>query len=43
MHIMSAAQEYILSHSEFSTWRIDVIAVEGETGEAKIFHFENVV
>jgi hypothetical protein len=25
-----------------STWRVDVIAVEGETGEAKIVHFENV-
>ena len=43
MHIMSAAQEYILAHPEFSTWRIDVIAVEGETGEAKIVHFENIV
>ncbi len=26
-----------------SAWRVDVIAVEGETGEAKITHFENVV
>ena len=42
MHILSAAQEYILSHPEFSTWRMDVIAVEGESGEAKIVHFENV-
>lgn len=43
MHILSTAQEYILAHPEFSTWRMDVIAVEGETGEAKIFHFENVI
>ena len=43
MHIMSAAQEYILAHPELSTWRMDVIAVEGETGETKIVHFENVV
>jgi putative endonuclease len=43
MHLMSAAQEYILAHPEYSTWRLDVIAVEGETGEAKIVHFENVV
>jgi len=43
MHIMSAAQEYTLAHPEFSTWRMDVVAVEGETGEAKIVHFENVV
>ena len=42
-HILSAAQEYILSHPEFATWRVDVIAVEGETGEAKISQFENVV
>ncbi|MBV6394980.1 MAG: hypothetical protein HFACDABA_00551 [Anaerolineales bacterium] len=43
MHILSAAQEYILSHPEFSTWRMDIISIEGETGEAKIVHFENVV
>jgi putative endonuclease len=42
LHLLSAAQEYILSHPEFTTWRVDVIAVEGETGEAKISHFENV-
>ena len=42
-HILSAAQEYVLAHPEFRTWRVDVIAVEGETGEAKIRHFENVV
>jgi putative endonuclease len=41
-HILSAAQEYILSHPEFRTWRVDVIAVEGETGKANIRHFENV-
>ena len=41
-HLLSAAQEYILSHPEFATWRVDVIAVEGETGEAKISHFENI-
>ena len=43
MHIMSAAQEYVFNHPEFQTWRVDVIAVEGETGEAKIVHFENVI
>jgi putative endonuclease len=43
MHILSAAEKYILEHPEFQTWRVDVIAVEGETGEAKIVHFENVV
>jgi putative endonuclease len=42
MHILSAAEKYILEHPEFQTWRVDVIAVEGETGEAKIVHFENV-
>jgi putative endonuclease len=42
MHIMSAAEKYILEHPEFQTWRVDVIAVEGETGEAKIVHFENI-
>lgn len=42
MHIMSAAQEYILAHPEFSTWRMDIITVEGETGEARVVHFENV-
>jgi putative endonuclease len=42
-HILSAAQEYIFEHPEFQTWRVDVIAVEGETGQAKISHFENVV
>lgn len=43
MHILSAAQKYILEHPEFQTWRVDVIAVEGESGAAKITHFENVV
>ncbi len=42
MHLLSAAEKYILEHPEFSTWRVDVIAVEGETGEAKVTHFENV-
>ena len=42
-HILSAAQEFVLSHPEYSTWRVDVIAVEGESGEARITHFENVV
>ncbi len=42
-HILSAAEKYILEHPEFQTWRVDVIAVEGESGEAKITHFENVV
>lgn len=42
-HILSAAEKYILEHPKFQTWRVDVIAVEGETGEAKIVHFENVV
>jgi putative endonuclease len=43
MHILSAAEKYILDHPEFSTWRVDVIAVESETGEARITHFENVI
>jgi putative endonuclease len=43
MHILSAAEKYILDHTEFSTWRVDVIAVESETGEARITHFENVI
>ena len=43
MHILSAAEKYIFEHPEFQTWRVDVIAVEGETGEAKIVHFENVI
>ncbi len=43
MHIMSAAEMYVRKHPEFHTWRVDVIAVEGETGEAKVTHFENVV
>ncbi len=42
MHLLSSAEKYILEHPEFHTWRVDVIAVEGETGEAKILHFENV-
>lgn len=42
LHLLSAAERYIREHPEFSTWRVDVIAVEGETGEAKIVHFENV-
>jgi len=42
-HLLSAAEKYILEHPEFSTWRVDVIAVEGETGEVVIRHFENVV
>jgi putative endonuclease len=41
-HILSAAEKYILEHPEFQTWRVDVIAVEGETGKAKFTHFENV-
>ncbi len=40
--ILRAAETYILEHPEFRTWRVDVIAVEGETGKAKIVHFENV-
>ncbi len=43
MHILSAAEKYVLEHPEFRTWRVDVISVEGETGEAKIRHFENVI
>ena len=43
MHILSAAEKYILDHPEFQTWRVDVIAVEGETGEVIITHFENVL
>ncbi len=43
MHILSAAEKYIFEHREFQTWRVDVIAVEGETGVAKIVHFENVI
>jgi len=43
MHLLSSAEKYILEHPEFHTWRVDVIAVEGETGEAEIRHFENVV
>jgi putative endonuclease len=43
MHILSAAEKYVLDHPEFQTWRVDVIAVEGETGEVKITHFENVL
>lgn len=43
MHILSAAQKYIHDHPEFQTWRVDVIAVEAESGVAKITHFENVV
>ena len=42
-NILSAAEKYIFEHPEFQTWRVDVIAVEGETGEAKITQFENVV
>ena len=43
LHLLSSAEKYILEHPEFTTWRVDVIAVEGETGEAKVVHFENVV
>jgi putative endonuclease len=43
MHILSVAENYIHNHPEFNTWRVDVIAVESETGEAKITHFENVL
>jgi putative endonuclease len=43
MHLLSAAEKYIFEHPEFQTWRVDVIAVEGESGEARITHFENVV
>lgn len=43
MHLLSAAEKYILDHPEFTTWRVDVIAVEGETGEAKVVHFENII
>ena len=43
MHLLSSAEKYILEHPEFQTWRVDVIAVEGESGDAKIVHFENVV
>jgi putative endonuclease len=42
-HILSAALKYILDHPKFQTWRVDVISVEGETGEAKITHFENII
>lgn len=42
-HILSSAEEYIHAHPEFHTWRLDVIAVEYETGEAKITHFENAL
>ena len=42
-HILSAAEKYILDHPEFSTWRLDVIAVDSETGVARIKHFENVL
>ena len=43
LHLLSAAEKYILEHPKFQTWRVDVIAVEGETGEAKIVHFENIM
>lgn len=43
MHILSAAEKYVLDHPEFQTWRVDVIAVEGETGKVNITHFENVL
>lgn len=43
LHLLSAAEKYILEHPEFRTWRVDVIAVEGETGLPKITHFENVM
>lgn len=43
VHILSAAERYILDHPEFRTWRVDVIAVDNETGEARIMHFENVL
>lgn len=43
MHLLSAAERYLHEHPEFSTWRVDVIAVEGETGMPKITHFENVM
>jgi putative endonuclease len=43
MHILSAAEKYIFEHREFQTWRVDVISVETETGEAKITHFENII
>lgn len=42
LHLLSAAEKYIHEHPEFQTWRVDVIAVEGESGEAKITQFENV-
>jgi len=41
-HLLSAAEEYVLANPEFTTWRVDVIAIESESGEAKISHFENV-
>jgi len=41
--LLSAAEKYVLAHPEFSAWRVDIIAVEGESGEAKIVHFENVI
>ena len=43
LHLLSSAEKYILEHPEFTTWRVDVIAVDGETGEARVVHFENVV
>lgn len=43
MHLLSAAEKYIREHPEFQTWRVDVIAVEGESGDARIRQFENVV
>ena len=43
MHLLMAAETYIHAHPEFTTWRVDVIAVEGESGQAQITHFENVV
>lgn len=43
MHILAAAEKYILEHPEYQTWRVDVLAVDNETGEARFMHFENVL
>ena len=43
IHLLAAAEKYLLNHPEFKTWRMDVIAGEAESGSAKITHFENVI
>jgi putative endonuclease len=41
-HILSAAEKYILEHPAYQTWRLDVMAIDNETGEPRFMHFENV-